>query len=142
MLGFEARNGIRNNKMRRKKELSLEELEEIMRCICKEGRTQCEVGHLFAVKPQLIRNLVRNENQNKNSISQLKEKRKAKVDRRQQIKDCVNSHIRGNWHIWTTQQIREALVQKDGPDVKNEEVRRVLREDFNMSYRLLKRAAY
>ena len=61
MLGFEARDGVRTNKKRRKKELSLEELEEILRCLHEEDLTQCEVGHLFGVKPQLIKSLIRNE---------------------------------------------------------------------------------
>ena len=69
MLGFEAKNGVRNNKKRKKKELSLEELEEILRCIHKEGLTQGEVARIFGVKPQLIKSLVRNEKQMKNSIS-------------------------------------------------------------------------
>ena len=33
MLGFEARSGFRTNKKRRKNELSLDELEEILRCL-------------------------------------------------------------------------------------------------------------
>ena len=69
MLGFEAKNGVRNNKKKKKKELSLEELEEILRCIRKEGLTQGEVARIFGVKPQLIKSLVRNEKQMKNSIS-------------------------------------------------------------------------
>ena len=55
---------------------------------------------------------------------------------------CVNAHVLSNWHIWTTQQIRESLVQNDGPSVKHSEVSRVLREDFNMRYRKLRKAAY
>ena len=34
------------------------------------------------------------------------------------------------------------MVQIGSPDVKNEEVRVVLREDYKMSYRVLKKAAY
>ena len=64
------------------------------------------------------------------------------MERRQTIRDCIDEHIQDNWHIWTTQQIREAMVQGGGLDVKNEEVRVVLREDYHMSYRTLKQTAY
>ena len=60
------------------------------------------------------------------------------MERRQTIRDCIDQHIQDNRHIWTTQQIREAMVQGGSLDVKNEEVRAVLREDFLMSYRTLK----
>ena len=40
LLGFEARDGTRATKRRKKNELSPDELEEILRCLRKEGLTQ------------------------------------------------------------------------------------------------------
>jgi len=54
----------------------------------------------------------------------------------------VADHVDKNQHIWKVQQILAALKERVNLEVKPREVRAVLREDFNMRYRVLKRVAY
>ena len=100
------------------------------------------MAELFDLKVPCVYKLVKNEKLKKNTAAQLAEKQLAKDKTRLLIKDCVDEHLRSNWHIWTTQQVREAVVQKEGPLVKNSEARLVLRQDYNMRFRVLKKAGY
>ena len=110
MLGFEARFDCKKKRKRSKKELSCDELKELLRLVTEQSFTQREAAKLFGVKPQLVARVVRNEKLKKNAVSHLEAKQKTQKERRGQIKACVEEHVRSNWHIWTTQQVREALV--------------------------------
>ena len=68
MLGFEAKDGVRQRRKRRKKDLSLDELNEILGLISREEVTHQKAAWLFNVKPSLIRNLVKNEASGANSV--------------------------------------------------------------------------
>ena len=102
-LGFEA--GYRSRKLRKRKkhELGLSELKEILRLVLQEGTTQREAAELFNVKPTLVTSLVRNEKLKSHGISQLEEKQKARVGRVSMIKSCIDAHLDEKRHIWTTQ---------------------------------------
>ena len=87
-------------------------------------------------------NLVRNEKLGRSSVAQLKEKRAAKAAHRQAIAASVQEHVERHWNVWTRQQIRHAVVQSGGGAVTAAQVGQVLRDDYNMSYRRLRTAAY
>ena len=142
MLGFEAQFACKKRKKRTKKELGIEELKEVLRLVKETGSSKQELAHYFNVKPHLVKNLVRNEKLGKNTVSRLETVAAAKLTRRNHIKDSVEEHLQAKRHVWTTQQIRGAVALSGGPDVKHEEVRQVLRQDFDMRFRVLKKAAY
>ena len=71
MLGFEAKDGSRRLKKQKKKDLSLDELAEIVRLVKEKNMTQREVALQFGVKPSFVTSLIKNEKLGKNSVSML-----------------------------------------------------------------------
>ena len=141
MPGFEAGPPCRRRKKRKKKE-TLEELAAILSSVRRGSITQKEAADQFGVAPHLVMNLVRNEKLGRSSVAQLKEKRAAKAAHRQAIAASVQEHVERHWNVWTRQQIRHAVVQSGGGAVTAAQVGQVLRDDYNMSYRRLRTAAY
>ena len=66
MLGFEAGYFSRKYKKRKKIELSISELKEILRLVLEEGTSQRDVAGFFNVKPSLVTCLIKNEKLQKN----------------------------------------------------------------------------
>ena len=129
-------------KRRRKCELSCDEIKEMLRLVLTDGLQQREVADRFGVKPTLVYALVKNEKLHRNDIATIVRKTKAKKERRHKIVACVDGYVANDYHVWTTQQIRTALLESGGPLVGKHEVARVLKQDYGMSYRLMKKAAY
>ena len=142
MLGFEAQFACNKRKKRSKKELECDEIKAILDLVLKKAVSQREAAQRFGVKPHLVMSLVRNERLKQNTVAQLEEKQAVRRQRHNSIKDAISAHVESNWHIWTAQQVRETVMINGGPSVKHSEVRQVMRSDFNMRYRVLKKAAY
>ena len=54
----------------------------------------------------------------------------------------MRDYLSRGWHIWSAKQLRDYLRDSRGLDYKLWYVRRVLRDDFNMRYRVLKKVEY
>ena len=75
--------------MRTKKELSCQELREILRRVLQRRESHRDVAQLFNVKPALIMKLVRNERLARNQVHQVDQKRLARKESRSKIKEQV-----------------------------------------------------
>lgn len=69
MLGFESNKASMLRKRRKKKQLNIDELKEILRLVHEDGITQREAAERFGVKPYFVTNLVRNEKLKKNTVA-------------------------------------------------------------------------
>ena len=110
--------------------------------VIEEGVTQREVAQLYNVKPALIYRLVKSVRLAKNSYDVLTKVDDAREARRAEIKQCVSAYLESGQHIWTAQQVRRALKEDRDFDAGLAEVRAVMRRDFDMRYRVLKKVAY
>ena len=61
---------------------------------------------------------------------------------RVKVESEVRDYLESGRHIWNVKQIRDHLHLSKGLDYKLWYVRRTLREDFNMRYRVLKKVEY
>ena len=110
--------------------------------VLQDGVSQLQTAQIFGVKPELIKHHIKNEKLGKRTVAKIEEERNLKKQRRSQIQECVAEHVQKNYHIWNVQQIQAKLIKNTNLKVKPYEVRSVLRDDFNMRYRMLKRVAF
>ena len=79
MLGYEVKDGSRRRKKLKKRDLTLDELTEIVRLVRESGMTYRDVAYQFDVKPHLVASLIRNEKLHNNSVASLKKKQVSKM---------------------------------------------------------------
>ena len=82
MLGIVSCEPFQRRKKRTKRELTCQELRDILRRVLQNRESHRDVAQMFNVKPTLIMNLVRNEKLARNQVSHVVQKRLAIKDLR------------------------------------------------------------
>ena len=75
MFGIEPCELFQRRKKRTKRELTCQELRDILRRVLQNHESHRDVAQMFNVKPTLIMNLVRNEKLERNKVSHVEQKR-------------------------------------------------------------------
>ena len=107
-----------------------------------EGVTQVAAAKLCNVKPALVCQLVKKVRLAKHSYAAVSEKKDQKQLRKDELVGQVQEYIESGQHVWTAEQVRSHLLKTKELDYPVQLVRDVLRNTFNMRYRVLKKVEY
>ena len=141
-LAFEQGCHGRRRRKRRKHDLSALQLQRIAKLVLEEGLSQAEAAALCNVKAAMVSGLVKKVKQAKRSYAAVTEYRDSRAAAHQDLVDKVRAYVERGQHVWTAQQVRLHLQETLQREVALGRVRRILRHDLGMRYRVLKKVAY
>ena len=85
--------------------------------------------------PQLVKDLTRDFKDQPAKLREAKLKQKEKSDRLDLIRETVSSFVSADKAIYSAQMVSNALMNSHGVEVSTIEVRRLLKNEFELSFK-------
>ena len=141
-LGFEGHTIRAAGRKRRRSSLAHDELRGLARAVLEEG-VEPEAAALESnVKLTMVRQLVQQVRKDDSSVETIRAKQTAREEKHAEAAAIVKRKLEAGHQIWTAKQVQDSLRAEAGLALSLQEVRKVLRDNMNMRYRMLKTVEY
>lgn len=141
-LGFENRYVRAAGRKRCRSSLKTRELKDIARRVIEDDVKPKEVALEHNVKPNMVRSLVKQVKRQQGSLDSIRLKRELKAKKREEATEFIAGKLQEGHHIWTAKLVQKTLRDEAAIELPLTQVRKVLRENLNMRYRVIKKVEY
>ena len=125
-------------KKRHRKDLTVEEVEDIIEATKQPYRLHNDVAKEFRVSHQLVSRLYQESLKGSKKIEDQIEREELDNRKRLAVEDAVTSFLFINKPIVRAQQIKQSVLSTTGLEVEERLVREIMRKDLHMGYRMAK----
>ena len=122
--------------------MSTAELKALAKMVIEEGVKPRDAALAFNVKPRMVWTLVCKVGSIEHSFASIRERQETRKHKREQAAEFVAGKLKQGNNIWTAQQVKNSLLAEASLNLSVAEVRKVLRENLNIRYRVLKKVEY